>query len=102
MAMAVIELAGSGVQPHEVLAVAREGATARLSAQARAAMDETAAVVERLGASGEPAYGVSTGFGSLALTLDPARAPGRAPARARPLPRRGHGPAGGGARWCAR
>ena len=71
MAMAVIELAGSGVQPHEVLAVAREGATARLSAQARAAMDETAAVVERLGASGEPAYGVSTGFGSLALTWIP-------------------------------
>ena len=71
MAMAVIELAGSGVQPHEVLAVAREGAPARLSAQARAAMDETAAVVERLGASGEPAYGVSTGFGSLALTWIP-------------------------------
>ena len=35
-------------------------------------MEETAAVVERLADSDEPAYGVSTGFGSLAQTRIPA------------------------------
>ena len=35
-------------------------------------MEESAAVVERLAASDEPVYGVSTGFGSLAGTWIPA------------------------------
>ena len=34
-------------------------------------MERSAAIVERLAASEEPAYGVSTGFGSLATTRDP-------------------------------
>jgi histidine ammonia-lyase len=42
------------------------------SGQARDAMAETAAVVERIAASDQPAYGVSTGFGSLAQTRIPA------------------------------
>ena len=35
-------------------------------------MAESAAIVERLAAAPEPAYGVSTGFGSLATTPIPA------------------------------
>src|ERR671922_837415 len=61
-----ISLTISGVQPADVVAVARHGAAARLSDEARAAMAESAAVVERLAASDRPVYGVSTGFGSLA------------------------------------
>jgi histidine ammonia-lyase len=67
-----ISLTVSGVQPDDVVAVARHGAPARLSDEARAAMAESAAVVERLAASDEPVYGVSTGFGSLATTPIPA------------------------------
>ena len=42
----------------------------------------------------EPVYGVSTGFGSLATRRIPADAPRGAAARAGPLARRRHGPAG--------
>ncbi len=63
-----IELGAGGVSAADVVAVARDGAVARLGEEARAAMEETAAVVERLAASDEPAYGISTGFGSLAQT----------------------------------
>jgi histidine ammonia-lyase len=67
-ATTAISLTGTGVQPADVVAVARRGAAARLSDEARDAMAESAAVVERLAASDEPVYGVSTGFGSLATT----------------------------------
>ncbi len=43
-----------------------------LGADAREAMERSAAIVERLAASDKPAYGVSTGFGSLAMTRIPA------------------------------
>src|SRR4051794_18214096 len=43
-----------------------------LSAEGRAAMERAAAAVERIAASDEPAYGVSTGFGSLANVTIPA------------------------------
>jgi histidine ammonia-lyase len=56
----------------EVVAVARGNAQVELMEDARAAMGESAAIVERLAASAEPAYGVSTGFGSLATTPIPA------------------------------
>jgi histidine ammonia-lyase len=69
---ATIELGPGGATADEVVAVARHGASARLSDAAREAMSETAAVVERLAESGEPAYGISTGFGSLAQTPIPA------------------------------
>jgi histidine ammonia-lyase len=49
-----------------VIAVARGGVRAELGPLGRAAMAQTAEVVERLAASATPAYGVSTGFGSLA------------------------------------
>ena len=69
---ATIELGPQGATAEQVVAVARDGARATLSAEARAAMEETADVVARLAASDEPAYGISTGFGSLAHTRIPA------------------------------
>jgi histidine ammonia-lyase len=71
MHTATIELTGDRVEPAHVVAVARHGVAARLSDEARAAMEESAAVVERLANSDEPVYGVSTGFGSLAGTWIP-------------------------------
>jgi histidine ammonia-lyase len=71
MRTATIELTGDRVDRADVVAVARHGAPARLSAEARAAMEDSAAVVERLASSEEPVYGVSTGFGSLAGTWIP-------------------------------
>jgi histidine ammonia-lyase len=67
-----IELGPGGATAAEVIAVARHGARAELTDEAIEAMDETAAVVERLAESDEPAYGISTGFGSLAQTRIPA------------------------------
>jgi histidine ammonia-lyase len=71
MQTATIELTGDRVEPGDVVAVARHGVPARLSDEARTAMEESAAVVERLARSDEPVYGVSTGFGSLAGTWIP-------------------------------
>ena len=62
----VVELTGTGLSPADVLAVAREGADVALAPEARTAMEAGAAVVSKLGSRSEPAYGVSTGFGSLA------------------------------------
>ena len=69
-------IAGVALGPHgadaaDVVAVARHRATVRLTEEARAAMEETAAVVAQLAASDSPAYGISTGFGSLAHTPIP-------------------------------
>ncbi len=69
--MATIELTGIGLTPADVVAVAREGAPVVLADEARRAMEESAAIVDRLAASDEPVYGVSTGFGSLANTPIP-------------------------------
>jgi histidine ammonia-lyase len=66
------ELGAHGVSAREVVDVARNGVAVGLSEQARDAMAETAAVVERIADSDQPAYGVSTGFGSLAQTRIPA------------------------------
>jgi histidine ammonia-lyase len=64
--MGAVELTGTGLSPADVVAVARDGARVALAEEGRRAMEESAAVVARLAASDEPAYGVSTGFGSLA------------------------------------
>jgi histidine ammonia-lyase len=61
-----IELGAHGLDAAAVLAVARHDAPVVLGDEARAAMEATAAVVARLVDADEPAYGVSTGFGSLA------------------------------------
>jgi histidine ammonia-lyase len=67
-----IELTGTGLGSADVVAVARGGARVTLSSEARRAMSESAAIVERHAESDEPAYGISTGFGSLATTPIPA------------------------------
>src|SRR4051812_3400892 len=67
----MVELTGTGLSEADVVACARDGAVVALSPAARAAMEASAAVVERLAASPEPAYGVSTGFGSLANVAIP-------------------------------
>ena len=68
----VVMVSGTGLAPGDVVAVARGQARAVLADDARAAMEESARIVERLAASPEPAYGVSTGFGSLANVVIPA------------------------------
>ncbi|MDX6731404.1 MAG: histidine ammonia-lyase, partial [Baekduia sp.] len=68
-----VELRGTGLRPDDVLAVARADAQVVLTDEARATMDASAAVVAGLVASDEPAYGVSTGFGSLANVTIPAQ-----------------------------
>jgi histidine ammonia-lyase len=67
----VIELSGTELTPADVVAVAREDAQVRLAPAAREAMERSADVVARLADRAEPAYGVSTGFGSLANVAIP-------------------------------
>src|SRR5215210_4845350 len=55
----------------DVVAVARDGAEVTLAPEAHRAMEASAAVVARLADREEPAYGVSTGFGSLANVAIP-------------------------------
>src|SRR4051794_32209474 len=62
----MVELTGTGLGEADVVAVARQNEPVELGPAAREAMEASAAVVERLAASPEPVYGVSTGFGSLA------------------------------------
>jgi histidine ammonia-lyase len=66
MAPAAVELDGQAPTIEEVVAVARDGAPVTLGPQARDAMLRSAEIVTRLASAPEPAYGVSTGFGSLA------------------------------------
>jgi len=68
----MVEIGNRGIGVQEVVAVAREDAEVRLGETAVDAMAASAAIVERLADSDEPAYGVSTGFGSLATTPIPA------------------------------
>ncbi|WP_420625253.1 histidine ammonia-lyase [Candidatus Poriferisodalis sp.] len=66
-----VELDGAGVIVSDVVAVARHREQVRLSDAARSAMATARAIVEAL-VDGEPAYGISTGFGALANTTIPA------------------------------
>ena len=66
-----VELDGAGVSVSDVVAVARHREEVRLSDAAVARMAAARSTVETL-AEGEPAYGVSTGFGALANTTIPA------------------------------
>ena len=68
----MVEIANRGLALRDVVAVAREDAEVRLTDAAIDAMAASAAIVDRLADSDEPAYGVSTGFGSLATTPIPA------------------------------
>ena len=69
-----VELRPDGVLPEDVVAVAREDAPVILGPAARAEMERAAAVVAARAAAEEPAYGISTGFGSLALVRIPPEA----------------------------
>ena len=63
-----------GASADEVVAVARADAAVVLGPAARAEMERSAAVVAARAAAEEPAYGISTGFGSLALVRIPPEA----------------------------
>ena len=65
MTAPVVHLDGPGVTIADVCAVARGGATVRLTEGAIERMDAARQIVEDL-AHGEPVYGISTGFGALA------------------------------------
>jgi histidine ammonia-lyase len=65
--MSSVQLGPHGLLPDEVLAVARAGAEVTIAPEARDAMERSAAVVAALADSEAPAYGISTGFGSLAM-----------------------------------
>ncbi len=65
---------GEALTLADVLAVAR-GATVGFPVDARARVQAARAVIERVVASGETVYGVTTGFGSLAdVRIEPAQA----------------------------
>jgi histidine ammonia-lyase len=68
----MIELSTKGLGVRDVVAVARQDAEVALTGEARQAMADGAAIVQRLADSDEAVYGVSTGFGSLATTPIPA------------------------------
>jgi histidine ammonia-lyase len=70
----MIELRPGGVSAADVVAVARSDAPVVLGSAARAEMERSAAVVAARAEADEPAYGISTGFGSLALVRIPADA----------------------------
>ena len=67
MNMHTVVLGDSGTSPEDVIAVARNGARVELSATALAALDAARRFIEDLAAKPEPVYGVSTGFGALAV-----------------------------------
>jgi histidine ammonia-lyase len=65
------ELGQGPMAPSDVIEVARKDAPVHLADEGREAMERSAAIVAELAESEEPAYGVSTGFGSLATTTIP-------------------------------
>ena len=67
-----VELTGTGLTAADVVAVARDDAGVRLGDSARELMEGSAQAVQRALGDPEPAYGVSTGFGSLANVVIPA------------------------------
>ncbi len=56
----------NGMTVDEVVAIARDNARIVISDTAMAAMAQSRTHVDRLAASPEPVYGISTGFGALA------------------------------------
>jgi histidine ammonia-lyase len=62
----VVSVGTTGMQPADVVAVARHHATVELDDEAWAALAAARAHIEALALSPAPAYGVSTGFGALA------------------------------------
>jgi histidine ammonia-lyase len=63
-----VQIGSGGLQPVEVVEVARGGERVELTEDARQAMRKSRAWVEELAQAPEPVYGISTGFGALAAT----------------------------------
>ncbi len=72
MEPAALLLGPDGLGLDDVVTVARRARPVEIDERARAAIEASAAVIERLVERSEPTYGVSTGFGSLATTAIPA------------------------------
>ncbi|HWF42206.1 MAG TPA: aromatic amino acid lyase, partial [Acidothermaceae bacterium] len=66
MGRVTVVAVGQPLEPAQVVAVAREGARVSVSPSALARVAASRAHIEALAESGEPVYGVSTGFGALA------------------------------------
>ena len=66
-----VELGIGPLSPEDIIAVARNGAKVLLSADSLAAMAASRGVIEDLAADEKPHYGVSTGFGALAVKRIP-------------------------------
>ncbi len=64
--MDTVEVKVGALSFAEVVAVARGGATVRISPESLAAMTESRDIIEALASDTRPHYGVSTGFGALA------------------------------------
>src|SRR5215469_1710776 len=62
----MVVLDGTPLAISDVVAVARSGAPATVAAAARERMAPARALVDRLDAADEVAYGLTTGFGALA------------------------------------
>ncbi|MGG2458396.1 histidine ammonia-lyase [Streptomyces sp. RGM 3693] len=67
MDMHTVVLGTSGTTAQDVIAVARGAARIELSEEARAAVATARAFIDELAAKPDPVYGVSTGFGALAV-----------------------------------
>ncbi|WP_431984510.1 histidine ammonia-lyase [Streptomyces qinglanensis] len=67
MNMHTVVVGSSGTSPEEVVAVARDGARVELDEEAREALRTARRFIDDLAAKPEPVYGVSTGFGALAV-----------------------------------
>jgi histidine ammonia-lyase len=63
-----VTITSTGVQPADVLAVARTGARVVIADDALESMQTSRAIVDAIERDGRPVYGVSTGFGALANT----------------------------------
>ena len=63
---AEILLGNSGLRASELIAIARNGATIKITDSAITAIKRARKIVDDLAASQKPVYGVSTGFGALA------------------------------------
>ncbi|MER6051258.1 histidine ammonia-lyase [Streptomyces sp. NPDC001793] len=67
MDMHTVVLGTSGTTAQDVIAVARGAARIELSEEARSAVATSRAFIDELAAKPDPVYGVSTGFGALAV-----------------------------------
>lgn len=72
MSSEIVHLGSKGLDPDDVLAVARHGAGIALTEAAKTAINASRSFVEAAIRGDEPVYGITTGFGSLAQTMIPA------------------------------